>query len=146
MLIAAALLSLSVLVGKAGSRFGMPALLLFLGVGMVAGVDGFGLQFDNTNAVQLIGMVSLSVILFAGGVDTKFKDIRPIWREGITLATLGVLLTTLITGCFIYFLLRAVSPHHHFGILEAMLMAAVMKAFAFSTDAFFAAAAAAMFF
>ena len=57
MLIAAALLSLSVLVGKAGSRFGMPALLLFLGVGMVAGVDGFGLQFDNTNAVQLIGMV-----------------------------------------------------------------------------------------
>ena len=130
MLIAAALLSLSVLVGKAGSRFGMPALLLFLGVGMVAGVDGFGLQFDNTNAVQLIGMVSLSVILFAGGVDTKFKDIRPIWREGITLATLGVLLTTLITGCFIYFLLRAVSPHHHFGILEAMLMAAVMS----STD------------
>ncbi len=130
MLIAAALLSLSVLVGKAGSRFGMPALLLFLGVGMVAGVDGFGLQFDNTNAVQLIGMVSLSVILFAGGVDTKFKDIRPIWREGITLATLGVLLTTLITGGFIYFLLRAVSPHHHFGILEAMLMAAVMS----STD------------
>ena len=84
MLIAAILLSLSVLVGKAGSKFGMPALLLFLGVGMIAGVDGFGIKFDNAEIVQLIGMISLSIILFSGGVDTKIKEIRPIWREGLT--------------------------------------------------------------
>ena len=57
MLILAALLFLSVFVGKAGSRFGMPALLLFLGVGMVAGVDGFGIKFDSAEAAQFIGMI-----------------------------------------------------------------------------------------
>ena len=78
MLVLAALLFFSVLVGKAGSRFGMPALLLFLGLGMVAGVDGFGIRFDSAEAAQFIGMISLSVILFSGGVDTQFKDIKPI--------------------------------------------------------------------
>ena len=93
MLVMAVLLSLSVFVGKAGSRFGMPALLLFLGVGMVAGVDGFGIHFDSAEAVQLIGMVSLSIILFSGGADTKFSDIRPVLGAGLTLASAGVLLT-----------------------------------------------------
>lgn len=78
MLVVAVLLAISVVVGKAGNRFGMPALLLFLGVGMVAGVDGFGIHFDSAEAVQFIGMISLSIILFSGGVDTKFSDIKPI--------------------------------------------------------------------
>ena len=60
MLISAIPLFISVLVGKAGSRFGMPALLLFLAVGMVAGVDGFGIHFDSAETAQLIGMVSLA--------------------------------------------------------------------------------------
>lgn len=50
MLVVAVLLAISVVVGKAGNRFGMPALLLFLGVGMVAGVDGFGIHFDSAEA------------------------------------------------------------------------------------------------
>ena len=90
MLIMACLLFFSVLVGKAGSRFGMPALLLFLGVGMVAGVDGFGLHFDNAMTAQSIGMISLSIILFSGGVDTNFKEIKPILVPGFRpLATIG---------------------------------------------------------
>ena len=130
MLIAAILLSLSVLVGKAGSKFGMPALLLFLGVGMVAGVDGFGIKFDSAEIVQLIGMISLSIILFSGGVDTKINEIRPIWREGITLATFGVLLTTIITGSFIYFMMRYISPTYSPTFIQSLLLAAIMS----STD------------
>lgn len=126
----AVLLSLSVFVGKAGSRFGMPALLLFLGVGMVAGVDGFGIHFDSAEAVQLIGMVSLSVILFSGGADTRFRDIRPVLGAGLTLATAGVLLTTAITGAFIYYTFNAVAPEFGFGWPEALLLAAIMS----STD------------
>lgn len=130
MLVVAILLALSVVVGKAGNRFGMPALLLFLGVGMVAGVDGFGIHFDSTEAVQFIGMISLSIILFSGGVDTKFSDIKPILGPGLVLATVGVLLTTALTGTFIYYLFRWISPEFAFGWKESMLLAAVMS----STD------------
>ncbi len=130
MLVVAVLLSLSVLVGKAGNRFGMPTLLLFLGVGMIAGVDGFGLQFDSAEAAQFIGMISLSIILFSGGVDTNFKDIRPILSPGIVLATIGVFITTLISGSFIYYMFRWLAPEFAFGWTESMLLAAIMS----STD------------
>lgn len=130
MLISAILLAFSVLIGRAGSRFGVPALLLFLGVGMVAGVDGFGIRFDSAEAAQLIGMVSLSVILFSGGVDTKISEIRPIWREGFVLATLGVLLTTLLTGTFIYYMFKWLSPAYSPSYLSSLLLAAIMS----STD------------
>lgn len=130
MLVIAVLLSLSVLVGKAGNRFGMPTLLLFLGVGMIAGNDGFGIQFDSAEAAQFIGMISLSIILFSGGVDTSFKEIRPIIGPGVMLATVGVLITTLITGCFIYFMFHWLAPEYAFGWIESMLLAAIMS----STD------------
>lgn len=130
MLILAALLFLSVFVGKAGSRFGMPALLLFLGVGMVAGVDGFGIKFDSAEAAQFIGMISLSVILFSGGVDTRFKDIRPVLAPGTMLATVGVFITTAVTGAFIYYMFRWLAPEHSFGLIESFLLAAIMS----STD------------
>lgn len=130
LLIVAALLFLSVLAGKAGNRFGMPALLLFLGVGMLAGVDGFGLQFDSVSAAQFIGMVSLSIILFSGGADTKFSEIRPILGPGLVLATAGVLLTTVLTGCFIYAIFHMLAPDYAFGWIESMLLAACMS----STD------------
>ncbi len=130
MLVIAVLLAISVAVGKAGNRFGMPALLLFLGVGMLAGVDGFGIHFDSAETVQFIGMISLSIILFSGGTDTKFSDIKPILGPGLVLATLGVLLTTALTGSFIYYLFRWLSPEFAFGWKESMLLAAVMS----STD------------
>jgi len=130
MLIIAALLMISVLVGKAGGKFGMPALLLFLGVGMLAGVDGFGLHFDSMESAQFIGMIALSVILFTGGIETNFSDIRPILGPGVTLATLGVLLTTGFVGAFIYYLFHLVAPGHAFGWPESLLLAAIMS----STD------------
>lgn len=130
MLIGAALLALSVIVGKAGSRFGMPTLLMFLGIGMLAGVDGFGLRFDNVATAQFIGMVALCIILFSGGMDTKISQIRPIAAPGIVLATVGVLLTTILTGAFIYSICHWVVPGLNFGIAESLLLAATMS----STD------------
>lgn len=130
MLIAAILLFFSVLVGKAGSRYGMPALLAFLGIGMLAGVDGFGLKFDNAAVAEFIGMVSLCIILFSGGLDTDFKKIRPVLGPGIVLATIGVLITTALTGAFIHEMMRIFLPRYAFGWTESMLLAAIMS----STD------------
>ncbi len=90
LLIGSILLFVSIIVGKTGYRFGVPALLLFLVVGMLFGSDGLGLQFHNAKEAQFIGMVALSIILFSGGMDTKFTEIKPILTHGIVLSTVGV--------------------------------------------------------
>ena len=97
LLILSTLFFASILAGKAGSRFGVPALLLFLAVGMLFGSDGLGIHFDNIATAQIVGTVALSAILFSGGLDTKIGDIRPVLLPGVTLATLGVMLTALTT-------------------------------------------------
>ena len=74
LLIGSILLFVSIVVGKTGYRFGVPTLLLFLVVGMLFGSDGLGLQFHDAKDAQFIGMVALSIILFSGGMDTKFKQ------------------------------------------------------------------------
>ena len=130
MLVGAILLFLSVLVGKTGAKFGVPALLLFLGVGMLAGSDGFGIYFDSPQIAQFIGTVALCIILFSGGMDTHYREIKPILAPGVTLATLGVLMTTIITGLFIYSLSDLLPGNFQLGLLESMLLAAVMS----STD------------
>ena len=78
LLIGSILLFVSILAGKTGYRFGVPALLLFLLVGMAFGSDGLGIQFSNYKATQFIGMVALSIILFSGGMDTRGSDIKPV--------------------------------------------------------------------
>ncbi len=130
LLIGSALLFASVLVSKAGSRFGVPALVLFLGVGMIFGNDGVGIQFNSPQAAQFIGMFSLSIILFSGGMDTKFAEIRPVLGPGITLATLGVVLMTALTGGCIYGLSLLFGDFIQLSFAESMLLAAVMS----STD------------
>lgn len=130
LLIASIVLFLSIFAGKAGYRFGLPALLLFLGVGMLFGSDGLGIQFSNPDIAQFIGMLALSIILFSGGMDTKFAEVRPIAPQGVVLATLGVLLTTFITGGFIYFLSTIAVDREILNLPESMLLAAVMS----STD------------
>ena len=98
LLIAAVLLFFSIFASKAGYRFGLPSLLLFLGVGMLFGSDGLGIQFSDPAAAQFIGMLALSIILFSGGMDTKVAEIKPVASPGIVLATVGVLATTFVTG------------------------------------------------
>lgn len=130
LLIGSILLFVSVIVGKTGYKFGVPALLLFLIVGMIFGSDGLGLQFHNADEAQFIGMVALSIILFSGGMDTKFSDIRPILSPGIVLSTVGVLLTAMFTGIFIWWISGMSWSNISFPIVTSLLLAATMS----STD------------
>lgn len=125
LLIGSILLLISIIVGKTSYKFGVPTLLLFLGIGMLAGSDGIGgINFNNPKAAQFIGIVSLNFILFSGGLDTNWNSIKPILKEGIVLSTLGVLLTALSIGTFVYYLTD-------FTIYESMLLGSIVS----STDA-----------
>lgn len=130
LLIGSILLFVSIVVGKTGYRFGVPTLLLFLVVGMLFGSDGLGLQFHDAKDAQFIGMVALSIILFSGGMDTKFKEIKPILGPGIVLSTVGVLLTALFTGLFIWWLSGMSWTNIYLPITTSLLLAATMS----STD------------
>lgn len=130
LLIGAILIFCSILISKTGYRFGIPTLLLFLLVGMIFGSDGLGLQFNGAADAQFIGMMALSIILFTGGMDTKIQDIRPVLSQGILLSTVGVLITTLLTGGFIYFLSINTSTDISMPLLTCLLLAATMS----STD------------
>ncbi len=130
LLVAAIMIFGSIIISKTGYRFGIPVLLMFLIAGMLFGTDGLGLQFDNVKWAQNIGMVALCVILFSGGMDTRLDDIRPIWKPGVVLSTAGVLLTTLITGCFVYLITRWQHIDMGFGLAGCLLLAATMS----STD------------
>lgn len=130
LLTGAVLIFTSILISKTGYRFGIPTLLLFLVVGMLFGSDGLGLQFNNASEAQFIGMVALSVILFTGGMDTRFKDIRPVLSQGILLSTVGVLLTTLLTGLFIFYISDHTQIPISLTLFTSMLLAATMS----STD------------
>lgn len=130
LLIGSVLMFVSIFVGKTGYKFGVPALLLFLVVGMLFGSDGLGLQFHNANEAQFIGMVALSVILFSGGMDTKYKDIRPVLTPGIVLSTVGVLLTALFTGLFIWWLSGMSWTNISLPLMTSLLLASTMS----STD------------
>lgn len=130
LLVGSILLFASIVVSKTGYRFGVPALLLFLVVGMFFGSDGLGLQFSNASEAQFIGMVSLSVILFSGGMDTKFAQIKPILVPGIVLSTLGVFLTAIFTGLFIWFITGMSFTNYHLPLMTSLLLAATMS----STD------------
>ncbi len=130
LIVLSVLFFLSILAGKASSKFGVPALLLFLSVGMISGSDGLGIQFENIHIANTIGTIALSIILFSGGLDTKIEEIRPIVVKGIILATLGVLLTALISGLFIWLVLGFTFSTLNIGILTSLLLAATMS----STD------------
>ena len=128
-LVASIILIFSIFAGKAGYRVGLPALLLFLGVGMLFGSDGLGIQFNDPSKAQFIGMLALSIILFSGGMDTNIDEIRPIASQGVSLATVGVLATTFVTGGFIYLLFSFLGVVR-LSFPESLLLAAVMS----STD------------
>lgn len=124
-LIIGVLLILSVVSSKFSDRFGIPALLLFLIIGMLAGSEGIGgIYFDNPKIAQTIGFFALTVILFSGGLDTEWEQIRKVAAESITLATLGVILTALALGSAAHFILKL-------PMLEGLLLGAIVS----STDA-----------
>jgi len=130
LLVASVLLLFGLFAGKTGYKFGVPALLLFLFVGIAAGSDGLGLKFSSPQLAQYIGVVALNIILFSGGLDTSFSEIKPIVIPGVVLATLGVLLTAIFTGLFIFWVTNDVFDALSLTLLESLLLASVMS----STD------------
>lgn len=131
LLVVSLLFFASIFTDKLSSKFGVPALLMFLAVGMLFGEDGLGITFNNMQLAQAIATVSLCIILFAGGLDTRFADIKPVMKEGISLASVGVLLTCGISGVIIYYILRWTHASEEVSLMTAFLMAATMS----STDA-----------
>ncbi len=130
LLIVSLLFFASILTDKLSSRFGVPSLVLFLLVGMLFGSDGLGITFNNIALAEAIGTVGLSVILFSGGMDTKFREIKPVAKEGIALSTVAVLLTAVITGVLIWLLMHWTHEGLRLAFPTAVLMAATMS----STD------------
>ena len=130
LLVGSLLLIASIVLSKAGARFGVPTLLVFLIAGMLFGTDGLGLQLDNASDAQFVGVIALSVILFSGGLDTRFSDIKPILTPGIILSTLGVVLTTLFAGLFIYWASGLEFVKITLPLTTSLLLAATMS----STD------------
>jgi NhaP-type Na+/H+ and K+/H+ antiporters with a unique C-terminal domain len=125
LLITGLLLAISVAATRASNRFGIPALILFMAVGMLAGSDGpGGIVFTDAALAQLIGVVALVYILFSGGLDTDWKIIKPVLTEGLILANVGVLVSTLIAAIGAHFILGFDWP-------LALLLGAIIS----STDA-----------
>ncbi len=121
----AVLIFVSVVASKLSDKFAVPALLLFLVIGMLAGSEGLGgIYFDDAQLAKSIGIVALIFIIFCGGLDTSWQEIRPIMLPGAILSTAGVLLTAIITGCFAVYILK-------FSFLEGMLLGSIVS----STDA-----------
>lgn len=126
----------SIFTDKIGYKFGVPALLLFLAVGMLFGPDGIGALFNEngvgymiqTETAEALSTIALCIILFSGGMDTKLTDIRPVMAPGVALATIGVLITALVTGVIMYYVYGWLDRYIPLSL--ALLMAATMS----STD------------
>lgn len=106
LLIASVLLLASILIAKLLDNIGIPTLLLFIGVGIFAGSEGFGgISFDDPSLAQSIGIISLIFILFFGGLETDWKSSKPVYLPAFSLATIGVIITSIVVGIFVHLLL-----------------------------------------
>ena len=102
LLLCSILIFAAVLVTKVGARYGVPSLLLFLLLGMLAGADGLGVRFEDYEAAESIGHFAMTIILFTAGLETSLAETKPVLRQGALLSSLGVLLTVLFSGLFIW--------------------------------------------
>lgn len=124
-LLAAVLILLGIASSKASARLGLPVLVLFLLVGMLAGEDGIGrIGFDNPVAAHALGTLALAMILFDGGLRTPLASIKTVWKPSALLATVGVMLTAGVTGLTAAWILKL-------PVLEGLLLGAIVG----STDA-----------
>lgn len=125
LLIGSALIIVSIGIARLSENLGVPVLLLFIGVGMLAGSEGpGGIYFDDAHLAQSVGVIALVFILFAGGLDTKWPEVKPVFRQATILATLGVFITAMTVGLFAFVVLK-------FSLLTGLLLGAVVS----STDA-----------
>lgn len=125
LLVIAGLLLVSVLASRISAKMGVPALLLFLLIGMLAGSEGLGgIYFDDPFIAKSVGVIALAFIIFAGGLDTQWKEARPVLAESLLLSTVGVALTAGAVGAFAVWILKI-------NWLEGLLLGSIVS----STDA-----------
>lgn len=125
LLIAAILLLVSIMTSKLSGRFGVPALVIFIGIGIIFGSSGLNwIYLDDYMFAQSLGTIALIYILFTGGLDTRWKKVRPVLWTAVSLSTIGVLASALITGIFAAYILN-------FSLLEGLLLGGIIS----STDA-----------
>lgn len=125
LLLTGILLIISILASKLSGLLGVPALVVFLAVGMLAGSEALGgIYFDNARLAQAVGIAAMAFILFSGGLDTPISRIKPVLSAGMSLASLGVALTSLLAGLFAAWILKL-------PLLVGLLLGAVIS----STDA-----------
>jgi potassium/hydrogen antiporter len=122
LLIGSILLLISVIAGKTTNKLGVPTLIFFLIVGILAGSEGIGgIYFEDAKLAQLTGIIALNFILFSGGLDTHWESIKPVLWKGISLSTIGVLITAISVGVFVHFVFG-------FNIWEGLLLGAIVSA------------------
>jgi cell volume regulation protein A len=120
-LIAGLLLALGLAASLLAGRLRIPGLVLFLGVGMLVGSDGLGIEFTDYRLARTIGIIALALILFEGGLAAGFQEIRPVLGSALSLATLGTLITAIVTGLAASWLLDLT-------LLQGMLVGATVSA------------------
>lgn len=124
-LIAGVLLLVGIVSSKISARLGVPVLVLFLLVGMLAGSEGLGgLMFEDYKLAHAIGTLALAMVLFDGGLSTTFAAVRSAWKPSVLLATVGVLITAVITGLAAHWILQI-------SVMEGLLLGSIVG----STDA-----------
>ncbi|MEQ9618520.1 MAG: potassium/proton antiporter [Deltaproteobacteria bacterium] len=122
---ASVLVLASIFASKAASKLRVPALLLFLIVGMLAGSEGpGGIYYDDPWSAQLLGVLALAFIIFSGGLHSGWKNVSPVLWSGVSLSTIGVFLTAVLVGAFAHYFLG-------FSVLMALLLGSIVS----STDA-----------
>jgi potassium/hydrogen antiporter len=115
------LVLISIAIAKFSENVGLPYLILFIGIGMLAGSEGlFGIPFTDPGIAQSIGLVALVFILFSGGLETHWSSVKGVFKEAVALSTLGVLVTALFVGLFLNLVF-------HFDLLQALLLGAIIS-------------------
>ncbi len=121
-LVVSALLLVAVFAGRVAGRIGVPPLLLFLLIGMLAGSDGpGGIYFNDASVAQLVGTLALTLILFAAGLETSWPRVRPAFWPAMALSTVGVLLTAALVAWFSTLVIG-------FSWLEGLLLGSIVSA------------------
>jgi len=120
----AALIGIGILLHHPSRTFGIPSLLIFMGVGLLFGNGEFNFVYDNFALTSIVGSIALNIIVFVGGLNTSKESIRVAYREGGVLSTLGVLMTTLLFSILLFYTLD-------FSFIHCLLFAAIVS----STDA-----------
>lgn len=122
LLIGSVLLLLSVFLSKSSSKFGLPILVLFMLVGILAGSEGLGgIQYENYELTHSLSLVAICVIIFSGGLGTKFSDAKSVLSSGVSLSTFGVVMTTAIVAGFSHFIFDI-------PLVESLLLGSILSA------------------